>query len=116
MHEYAVTQEIVRIVEEAARGAGAGVKVTRVILKIGKFSAVVVRYVQHYYDMMTEGTNLHGAEIDAVEVAATAECGECGRVYEVIGPDSSCPGCGGPVTTLLTGRELLVESIEVNDI
>lgn len=115
MHEFAITQEIVRIVEEAARGAGGDAKVTKVILKIGKFSSVVVRYMQHYYDVMTEGTALHGARIEAVEVPATAECGDCGHGYDIPATDFSCPECGSGNSSLLTGRELFVDSIEVSE-
>jgi len=115
MHELAVTEEIVKIVKQALDGAGEGIRVSRVVLKIGKFSTVVPRFVEHYYDIITEGTPLHGAKIDAEQVPAVAECRSCGASFELGEMDFTCPECGGGDTELKTGRELFVEYIEVKE-
>jgi hydrogenase nickel incorporation protein HypA/HybF len=116
MHELAITEEIVKIVAEAVSGAGADVKLSAVVLKIGKYAAVVPKYVQHYFDILTENTNLNGAEVRVIEIPAVARCRGCGAEYEIDNPPATeCPGCGKVDFDVISGNDLVVDSIEVAD-
>jgi hydrogenase nickel incorporation protein HypA/HybF len=115
MHEMAITQEIVNVVDEARLGAGADACVVKVIIKIGKFTAVVPDCIKFYYDMMTENTPMHGAELEFNVVPTVVRCNGCGIEFEFEEVSFICPGCGGSNTDIISGRELLVESIEVAD-
>ncbi len=115
MHEMAITQEIVNVVDEARLGAGENVRVIRVVIKLGKFTAVVPDCIRFYYEMITENTPLHGAELEFNEVKTEVHCNGCGHTFEIEEACLLCPECGGGDTEIVSGRELLVESIEVSD-
>ena len=115
MHELSITQEIVDTVDNARRDAGLHLIVTAVHIKIGRFTAVVPDYLRHYYNMLTEGTPLHGAELHIELVPLTAKCHACGREFESETPMLQCPQCGGLSADVIQGRELLVDSIEVDE-
>ena len=115
MHELSVTQEIVDTIEDARRGAGAHLIVTAVFLKIGRFTAVVPDYLRHYFEMLTEGTPLHGAALHIELVPIVAQCRACGAEFLSESPVMVCPHCEAADADVLQGRELLVESIEVDE-
>jgi hydrogenase nickel incorporation protein HypA/HybF len=115
MHEMAITQEIVNVVDDARLGAGDNTHVIKVVIKIGKFTAVVPDCIKFYYDMMTENTPMHGAELEFVVVPTIVKCKSCSVDFEFEEVSFICPECGGSDTEIISGRELLVESIEVSD-
>ena len=115
MHELAITEELVKVVDEARLGAGGDPRVIRVIIKLGRFTAVVPQYVEHYYNMLTEDTPMQGAELVFNEVPVVVLCSDCDKEFEVERAEFGCPSCGGANTDIISGREIFVESIEVAD-
>lgn len=115
MHELSVTQEVIDTIEQARAEAGAHLIVTAVHLKIGRFTAVVPDYLRHYYDLLTQGTPLHGAELHIELVPIVARCRACDTEFVSESPMLLCPECGATRADVLSGRDLLVESIEVDE-
>ena len=115
MHELSVTQEIIDTVDQARRDAGTNLIVTAVYIKVGRFTAVVPDYVRHYYDILTQGTPLHGADVHIELVPIVARCRACRAEFLSDTPILVCPECGAAAADVLQGRELLVDSIEVDE-
>lgn len=115
MHELSITQEVVRTVEDARRGAGLGLRVTAVRIKIGRLTAVVPDCLKFYYEILTKDTPLEGALVDIEIVPMKARCSACGAEFSLDEPVFLCPECGSGDTEILSGRELVVESIEVDE-
>ena len=63
MHELGIAQEVVALVAADARGT-----VTRVVLEIGKLSAVLPEAIRFCFDLCSDGTVVAGAELDIVLV------------------------------------------------
>ena len=112
MHELAITQNIFNLVLEEARKAGAE-KVEGINLVIGEMTGVVSTCVQFYFDFLSKGTPAEGATLFFTMVPTTARCRHCGKVFELGEFDWACPGCGGSDMEITGGKELRVESIEV---
>ena len=108
MHELGITQEIVAVVTEHARGA----KVTRVVLEIGKLTAVLADAVEFCFDLCTEGTVAEGAKLEIRAVAGRARCRQCGSEMALDQPWGCCP-CGSSNLDRLAGDELRIKEIEV---
>jgi hydrogenase nickel incorporation protein HypA/HybF len=112
MHELPITEGILKIAADAAGGR----QITAIHLIVGELSSIVDDSVQFYFDMLSKGTLAEGAVLDFQRRPATIMCGDCGRASEVRAPlPSVCPYCGGTKLQVTGGRELRVESIEVND-
>jgi hydrogenase nickel incorporation protein HypA/HybF len=107
MHELGIAQEVVALVSEHARG-----KVTRVVLEIGKLSAVLPDAVRFCFDLCTEGTVLSGAQLDIILVPGQARCRECGGEVTLDRPFGRC-GCGSSDLEWVSGEELKVKEFEV---
>ena len=74
MHELGITQEIVDI----AANHAAGGRVTRVVVEIGRLTAVLPDAVRFCFEACTEGTPIAGAELEIVEVSGRGRCRACG--------------------------------------
>ena len=108
MHELAITQEIIEIVQERA-GAR---KVSRVVIEIGKLSAVLPDAVRFCFDLCAEGTPVEGAVLEIEEPAGRARCRVCGGEVALDRPFGRC-GCGSTDLDWISGEELRIRTMEV---
>jgi hydrogenase nickel incorporation protein HypA/HybF len=63
MHELAIVEDVIDRVSERAGGA----RVVRVVLEIGRLTAVLPDAVRFCFDLASEGTAAAGARLDIVE-------------------------------------------------
>jgi len=112
MHELSVTQSILDIALAHAERAGAR-RVRRINLAVGALSGIVGESVQFYFDFVGRDTPAEGAELVFRHIPARFRCKACGGEYEPDGSDWTCPLCQELWPEAVGGRELLVESIEV---
>jgi hydrogenase nickel incorporation protein HypA/HybF len=111
MHELGITQNIVAIVTEHAEGK----KVRRVVLEIGKLSAIMPDAVQFCFDICTQGTVLEGSRLEIREIPGLAQCQQCGAEIVLDKPFGICK-CGSVQLNLITGEELKIKEIEIEEI
>ena len=112
MHELAITQSMLDLVLEEAEKAGAK-EVGRINLVIGQMSGIVEECVQFYFDFLSKGTLAEGAFLSFTMTPTMARCRSCDRLFELKEFDWACPYCRGNNMEIVAGKELLVESIEV---
>lgn len=113
MHELALTQSILRIVEEAAADHPVQ-RVKEVRIKIGDFSGVMPESIRYYFDLLSRDTIARGALLRLERLPIRMTCRSCGWQGEMDRHRIECPGCGGIDLRLDQGREFYVESIEVD--
>ena len=112
MHELAITQNMLDVVLEQAEEAGAK-EVKKINLVIGEMSGFVEECVQFYFDFINKETIAEGAALSFKMIPATARCRGCGKLFELKEFEWTCPHCQGNGLEIVTGKELFVESIEV---
>jgi hydrogenase nickel incorporation protein HypA/HybF len=112
MHEYSVTEGLLKLVLKEAEKAGAS-KITEIKLVIGDLSTIIDESVQMYFDLMSEGTIAHGARLIFRRVPAQFSCRECGLEYIKPQKGYDCPSCSGLGMPTGVGREFYVESMDV---
>ena len=111
MHELGITQNIVAIVKEHANGN----KVSRVLLEIGKLSAIMPDAIRFCFDICAQGTVLAGAKLEILEIPGLAECSQCGAKIPLEKPFGICQ-CGSVQLNLITGEELKIKEIEIEEV
>ncbi|MFN6465028.1 MAG: hydrogenase maturation nickel metallochaperone HypA [Nostoc sp. DedVER02] len=111
MHELGITQNIVAIVTEHAKGA----KVQRVLLEIGKLSAIMPDAIQFCFDICTQGTILEGATLEILKIPGLGRCRQCGAEIHLDKPYGIC-SCGSVQLDLITGEELKIKEIEIEEL
>lgn len=101
-------------VKASAREAGA-TRVLKVSMSVGEMTEAIGDALSFAFEALTENDPLvQGAELSIVTVKPKSRCLECETVYEHDRFHMLCPECGSFATELLAGRELQIDSIEVD--
>ena len=114
VHELAVTQRVLDIALEKAAEANA-TRVTGIKLVIGEMSNIVDDCVQFYFDFLSQDSIASGATLAFERIPAKLRCRQCGHSFALNGLPWNCPRCNQWDVEILTGQELYVDSIEVDD-
>lgn len=112
MHELSITEHILEYAMEEAQKQNAS-RILAIRLRIGSFSGVVPECIQMYCDLLAEGTMAEGVQIEAAVIPTKVCCRECGKESEITPHSLCCPHCGSLKLQRLSGREFLIESLEV---
>jgi len=112
MHELGVTENIVNIVSTKAGEAQAS-KVIKINLVVGELSGFVPDCIQFYFDSLSRDTIAQGAVLHFEPVPAELRCRDCCTIFRPQDTLWSCPECKGQSIEIFKGRELYIESMEV---
>ena len=91
------------------------VRVKKITLKVGRLTAVIAETFKFGMEIITKGTQAEGAEIVIDNVPLIVKCENCGEESELSEPIFICPKCESTRLAILSGRDLFIESIEVED-
>ena len=112
MHEMGIIAGVLDAVARSAGEAGAD-RVLGVSLRIGEMTEAIPEALQFAFEALSEGTICEGAQLAIDVVKPRSLCAECGGEFEHDRFHRACPACGSYETLLVAGRELEIESIEV---
>ncbi len=115
MHELAVTKSILKLVLDHTAQHG-GSQVLRISLVIGEMRNLEEDWIQRYFDYISAGTPAEKAVIQVRKVPVVFQCKGCERSFSAnLREDKKllCPHCSSFEYDLISGRELLVEQVEI---
>jgi hydrogenase nickel incorporation protein HypA/HybF len=112
MHEMALAEGVLQIVEDTAR-ANTAAQVRSVLLEIGALSHVEEQALRFCFDAVTRGTIADGARLDVRAVPGRAWCMPCGAAVPLQRLGEACPQCGSYQLQVTGGEEMKVKEIEV---
>jgi len=112
MHELSICESILDIMQEQAAEHGKS-RVTRIKLVVGEMAGVVEDALRFSFEVVTKGTLAEGASLEIEVLPITARCKDCGREFGVEGYAFSCAHCGSPSIEVVSGRELMVEDMDL---
>lgn len=113
MHEFGITQEILRAVLEASEAAGA-TRVNVVHVTVGDLTEVVPDALQFAWEALIPGTLAEGAGLEVAETLGRSMCLQCSTEFEHDRYDRVCTSCGSFATRVLSGDELRIDDIDVD--
>jgi len=115
VHELSIAESIVDIVAETVERRGAG-RVAAVHLRLGALAGVVDEALLFSFEVAAAGSPVEGAELRIEKVPVTVYCPSCriDRVLAGVQP-LCCPTCGTPTPNVISGTELEVTAMEVED-
>lgn len=111
MHEMALTEGIIRVLEEQAQAQRYG-RVKTVWLEIGELSTVDPEALRFCFEAISGGTLADGATMEVVRVPGQAFCMHCGKTVHVSQRYDDCPDCGGGLH-VTGGDEMRIKELEV---
>jgi hydrogenase nickel incorporation protein HypA/HybF len=112
MHELSIALRILDIARRAAEGNGGG-RIVGVRMRVGQLTCVDSETLVYAFEIAARGTTADGCRVDITRVPSHLRCA-CGDEHDrdLLDP---CPSCGAPGGEVVRGRELSVESIDVDD-
>jgi hydrogenase nickel incorporation protein HypA/HybF len=112
MHEMSIAVNIFEVVERHLPKEQ-NTRVKKIFLRAGKLAAIYPLALETCMKAISRNTPVEGAELVINEVPIQSQCRSCGAVTEFDEPPFICAMCGGAQLDIISGRELFVESIEV---
>lgn len=114
MHELSIAQEVLdRVAREMRRHPGARPRAVGV--KVGEISGVDRDALAFGFEALVKDTEWQRLALEIEYCPRRHRCPACGSEFAVARFDTACIGCGNPATVLVSGDELDIGYIEVDD-
>ena len=112
MHELSIVESLLSVALEHAEKAEAE-KILKINLVVGELAGVVRESVEFYFTFLSKDTVASQAIIHFNWVPAKFRCRNCGEIFVPERLSYTCPSCGDRQLDVIAGRELYIESLEV---
>ncbi|MGD2138592.1 MAG: hydrogenase maturation nickel metallochaperone HypA [Gammaproteobacteria bacterium] len=112
MHEMALCEGVLQILEDNARKQGFR-RVKTVRLEIGALSGVEVEAMRFGFDVVMKGTLAEGASLLITEPPGEAWCMQCSGTVPVKQRFDACPFCGSYQLQVTGGDQMRIKELEV---
>ena len=114
MHELAIAEALIEVACEEARKIPVD-RILAIEIHIGRYRGIVPEVLRLYLEQLLTDTPGAGARIDLVEIPIRVRCPSCDEIRELEEPFLLCPVCGAYCSEVLSGTELLIHSMEIDD-
>ena len=114
MHEMALAEGVLQLIEDAARRESF-VRVKTVWLEIGQLSSVEPEALAFCFDAVTRGTLAEGSRLEFVTTPGSGWCMQCAATVTMDELYAACPQCGGYQLQVSGGTEMRVKELEVDE-
>ncbi|MVT54081.1 hydrogenase maturation nickel metallochaperone HypA [Bradyrhizobium yuanmingense] len=113
MHEMALCEGIMEIVEEEARRRSFS-KVRTVCVEIGALSHVDAEAMKFCFPVVAARTIADGAVLEIVEYPGVAWCMACSRSVVIAQRYAPCPCCGSHKLQVTAGEKMRLKELEID--
>lgn len=114
MHELGIASSILESVQkESERHPGA--HISKVGVKIGELSGVDVDALQFGFECLVKDTDWEPLALEVKFIPRVQRCPECRNEFHMAGFNPQCPRCGEFATQCISGEELDIEYMEVDE-
>lgn len=108
MHELGIAMEIAELATARAGGA----RLRRVVVEVGRLTAVLPDALALAWEALAEGPELAGCSLEIVPVPGRGRCRACGAELALEVPFGRC-ACGATDLDLVAGEELRLRRLEL---
>jgi hydrogenase nickel incorporation protein HypA/HybF len=115
MHELSIVEALIEQVEREVHRAGHRGKILCLELNIGRISGVNCDSVRFAFDLLAPGSPVEGAKLVIRQSKPACRCQTCHALLEIDDIVFKCPNCSSDDIIIEGGRDLLLESIEIED-
>ena len=114
MHELGIAQNILEIVQQSVTDNQApAVRLIR--LRVGQLSGVVPDSLEFCFKAIVSDTSMRQASLAIEQMPTVFRCKKCGYRFQVNDLEYLCRECKSPDLEILSGRELDIIEIELEE-
>ncbi|MFZ4620160.1 MAG: hydrogenase maturation nickel metallochaperone HypA [Bacteroidota bacterium] len=114
MHELSIAENIVEIIHQYVPKEER-TRVRHVFTSVGEHSGVVGDSLEFSFQAITISTDLEKATLEIETVPFIIKCKDCSKESRTEMGSRQCPECSSLNTTVVSGTELRVREIEMED-
>jgi len=118
MHELHLAEDILRKIQEAAKGEGQGSRVKgqedklkAVKIALGQSRFTHLEELRELLTAISKDTVAEGAKIEFEIIPVKTVCAKCGQEFNPEKMRLDCPHCGSTDIQMASGNELIVKEI-----
>ncbi len=115
MHEISIVDALIEQVQQEVERSGQKGRIVRLELAVGRLAGVSCDSLRFAFELLVPGTPLEQAELHVTEPKATCCCQACKACVEIEEITLQCPECESIEVIMEGGRELLLQSIEIEE-
>lgn len=112
MHEFSLMTGVLDAVEASAKENKAS-RVVEIKLVIGDMAEVLEDAMDFAFEALSPGTLAEGAKLTMTKIEPRSRCTVCGTEFEHDRYHFGCPECDSLATELVAGKEMYIESMEI---
>lgn len=113
MHEMGIMEGVLDSTLKSAQQAHA-LRIRKITLSIGDMTECIDDALQFSFEILSENTLAQGATLVLNKVSPRSVCLDCRKEFDHDRFHRQCPYCQSYSTDLIAGRELSIDSIEVD--
>ncbi len=112
MHEMALAENMLQIIEEAAAEQGF-MQVNTIWMEVGRLACVEKEALRFCFSAVVDGSVAQQAKLEIIDIEGRGRCAQChcemvlGTLYD------ACPVCGNYAITVIAGDEMRIRELEV---
>lgn len=116
MHEFSICQVLLDgILAELEKNNLTNQKLIKTRVVAGELRQIVPDYLQQAYEVLTKDTVAEGSKLEIQIKAVGGTCMDCKWDGDLPRGEFRCQSCGSGRVDIIRGRELYLESLEVED-
>lgn len=114
MHEFSIAQNIVNAIRtELKKVKPAPKRLKKARIVAGQYHQLIPENLQFAYEILIKDSPLAGSVLVIDSRPIVGVCGQCKQRTEIRGAAFLCGKCGSTSIELVEGRELYLDSLEV---
>jgi hydrogenase nickel incorporation protein HypA/HybF len=114
MHEMGIANSILEAVtQELSRHPTA--RATKVGVRIGELAALDAESLRFCFEALSRDTKLEGLQLETEFCPRRHHCGVCDVIFDIRDYEFCCPRCGTSETKCISGEELELAYLEVEE-
>ena len=114
MHELGIASSILDCVQAEARRHPEA-RIVKVGVKIGELAGVDVDSLQFGFECIVKDTEWERVALEVESIPRVQRCPKCGHEFRMTDFDPECPQCGEFATLCISGEELDIAYMEVDE-
>ena len=114
MHELGIANSVLEAVRvEAQRHPGA--LPVKVAVRVGELAGVDPDALTFGFEVLTSGTEWERLKLEVETCPRRHKCLACGKIFRVVDYNFACPDCGSLQTECVSGDELELAYLEMEE-
>ena len=98
-----------------AQDAAGGENITSIRVRVGRLQHVTQDSLRFAFELVARDTNAETATIEVDQVPIKYRCKRCSNEGEIELPNFNCLSCSSSEVEILSGEEILVDSVELHN-